>query len=94
MVRPDVAKWGQTTSDLRQLLVEAEHPRSRERFLALYMIAGQQTNASQWASEIGRTKETVLGWVHQYNLSGPEGVYYRHTGGRLPLFAKSRLTNS
>ena len=41
MVRPDVAKWGQSLSDLRRLSVEAEHPRTRERFLALFMIGSR-----------------------------------------------------
>ncbi|MBK8799820.1 MAG: hypothetical protein IPM07_27515 [Anaerolineales bacterium] len=38
MVRPDLAKWEQTLADLRRLSVAAEHPRARERFLALYEI--------------------------------------------------------
>ena len=36
MIRPETDKWGQTLADLRRLSVEAEHPRTRERFLALY----------------------------------------------------------
>ena len=43
MVRPDMEKWGQTLADLRVLSVEAKDARSRERFLALYMIADKQT---------------------------------------------------
>jgi hypothetical protein len=39
MIRVDVAKWGQTTEDLRLASVHAAHPRSRERFQALYLIA-------------------------------------------------------
>lgn len=93
MVRPDVSKWGQTPSDLRRLSVEAKHPRSRERFLSLYMIASQQTSATRWAEEIDHTKETVLGWVHRYNESGPEGVLYRHTGGRTPLLPKPKSSS-
>ena len=53
-------KWGQTLADLRGLSVEARDARSRERFLALFMIAGKQTSACAWAREFGRTKETVL----------------------------------
>ena len=64
MVRPDMEKWGQTLADLRVLSVEAKDARSRERFLALYMIADKQTSACAWARTIGRTKETVLKWVH------------------------------
>lgn len=93
MVRPDVNKWEQRPSDLRRLSVEAEHPRSRERFLALYMIALDQSSATGWAEEIGHTKETVLKWVHDYNESGPEGVKYRHTRGRRPLFRKRKSSS-
>lgn len=94
MVRPDLDTWGHTLADLRRLAVQAQHPRSRERLLALYMIASQQTNATTWAAHIGRAKETVLSWVHQYNLAGLEGVLYHHTGGRSPLLTKSNSTNS
>ena len=61
MVRPDLDTWGHTPDDLRLLAVNAEHPRSRERLPALYMIASQQTNATTWAARIGRAKETVPG---------------------------------
>ena len=94
MVRPDVNKWGQTLSDLRRLATDAEHPRTRERFLALYLIGSERTNAARWSAEIGRTDETVLGWVHGYNAEGPEALRYRRTGGRLPLFRKSRQSES
>ncbi len=94
MVRPDLTKWGQTLSDLRRLSVEADHARSRERFLALYMIASGQTSSTPWVAESGRMKETVLNWVHAYNQAGPEGVMYRHTGGRTPLFRQSKPSRS
>ena len=102
MVRPDLKTWGQTPADLRRLSVHAQHRRSRERFLALYMIATQQTNATTWTAHIGRKKDTVpgsspgqaLSWVHRYNLSGPEGVAYRRTGGRRPFLPKRNSTSS
>lgn len=81
MVRPDFEKWHQTAEDMRRLSIEAEHPRSRERFQALYMIGTRQKQASQWAKEIKRQKQTVLGWVHNYNESGPDSIPYQHTGG-------------
>ncbi len=92
MVIPDTAKWNQSLSDLRQQSIEAEHRRTRERFFALFMIGSGQTSATSWAGQIGRTKETVLGWVHRYNREGPEAVVYRRTGGRPPFLARSRLT--
>jgi transposase len=94
MVQPDTAKWNQTLSDLRRLSTEAPHARTRERYMALYMIASEQTSATRWASEIGRTKETVLGWVHRYNQAGPTGLTYRRTGGRTPLLRQNRSSNS
>ena len=39
MVRPDLGTWGHSLDDLRRLAVNTQHPRSRERLLALYMIA-------------------------------------------------------
>jgi transposase len=86
MVRPHPEKWGQTLADLRQLAVAAAHPRTRERFQALYMIGSQQRNATQWAQESGRELDTVLRWVHTYNEAGPTALAYRRSGGRLPLF--------
>ena len=90
MVRPEAVKWGQTLADLRRLSVEAEHARTRERFLALYMIGSERTNATQWATEIGRDDNTVMSWVHTYNKFGPEALSYRRTGGRPPFLASNK----
>lgn len=84
MVRPEFETWNQTAEDIRRLSIEAEHPRSRERFQALYMIGSGQDNASHWAKRIKRRKQTVLDWVHRYNDEGPQSIYYEHTGGRQP----------
>jgi transposase len=88
MVRPDFAKWNQTPADILQLAREATHARSRERYMALYAIGTQASNASQWAKSTGRENETVLGWVHQYNAEGPTAVVYRHSGGRSPFLPR------
>jgi transposase len=90
MIRPDFAKWGQCPTEIRRLSIEAEHARSRERYQALYQIGSGQINATQWAKEIGRNQRTVLGWVHQYNETGPSGIKYQHSGGRHPLFAPKK----
>lgn len=90
MIRPDVTKWQQTLADLRLLSVNADHQRTRERFQALFMIANEQTNATSWAAEIGRSDETVLKWVHTYNEQGPLALLYQRTGGRPPFLAKTR----
>lgn len=85
MIRPEFGKWGQSVEELRRLALESEHSRTRERFLALYMIATGLLNASQWAQKIGRHVDTVLGWVHRYNEQGPEAMLYRRSGGRVPF---------
>ena len=92
MIRPDFAKWNQSIEEIRRLVVEAGHQRSRERFQALYMIGTGQSNATQWAQTTQRNERTVMNWIHLYNTQGPIGVQYRHSGGRTPFLAKtSRL---
>lgn len=93
MVRPDFVKWGQDAETIRHLALTAA-PRTRERFLALYMIGTGRVNASQWAREIGRQPYMVLGRVHRYNTEGPASLYYRRTGGRRPLFVQKRRSKS
>jgi len=39
MTRVESQKWGQSPEDLRSLALRADHPRTRERFLALSLIA-------------------------------------------------------
>jgi hypothetical protein len=90
MIRPDTTKWEQTPDDLRRLATESVHPRTRERFLALYQIATEQTNATLWAEMIDRCDECVMGWVHAYNERGPEAMTYRRTGGNAPLLRRPR----
>ena len=88
MIRPDVGKWNHTADDLRRLSVDSEHARTRERFMALYLIATGQTNATAWAEETGRCDESLMAWVHAYNEHGPEALVYRRTGGRPPLLRR------
>jgi transposase len=94
MVRVEMTKWGQTLEDLRRASVSASHPRSRERFQALYLIASGQFNATTCAAHIGRQDETVLGWIHRYNAQGPDGLTYRRTGGRAPLLTRAKRNRS
>ena len=91
MVRVEMAKWGQTLEDLRLASLHAPHPRTRERFQALYLIASGQFNATTCAAHIGRQDETVLGWVHRYNEHGPDALTYRRTGGRAPLLPRTQV---
>lgn len=94
MIRVELAKWGQTPEDLRIASVHATHPRSRERFQALYLIASGQFHATTCAAHIGRQDETVLGWIHRYNESGPDALTYHRTGGRAPFLMSTALNRS
>lgn len=94
MIRPNFEKWDQTAEDMRQLSITAAHRRSRERFQALYMIGTQQKSASQWAKEIKRQKQTVLGWVHDYNEYGPDRIPYQYTGGRQAILNEAEKKRS
>lgn len=89
MLRPDFHKWGQTAEDMRQLSIHATHPRSRERYQALYLIGTSQTNATRWAQQINRDDQTVMGWIHLYNREGPEALLYKRTGGHPPFLARN-----
>jgi transposase len=94
MVGVECARWGQAPEDLRRASVEAPHPRSRERFQALYLIASGRFSATSCAVHIGRQDETVLDWVHRYNAQGPDALAYRRTGGRAPLLRRPRSSAS
>ena len=85
MLIVDYSRWGQDPDILRVLGLNAEHPRTRERFLALYEICGDK-NASQIGRETDRNPQTVMEWVHRYHTVGPAALVYQHTGGRSSLF--------
>jgi hypothetical protein len=82
MLAVDHARWGQTPEDLA---MSALHPRTRERFLALYDITRQSRGATRVAPRTGGHPQTVMGWLHAYNAPGPAALVYRRTGGRPPL---------
>ncbi|MGB3615414.1 MAG: helix-turn-helix domain-containing protein [Elainellaceae cyanobacterium] len=68
---------------LREQALKANHPRTRERLLALYEIT-QGGNVTQVALRTRRNPQTVMGWVHQYNEHGPYSMAYQHSGGHPP----------
>jgi Homeodomain-like domain len=91
MLRVDHARWGQTPTDLRRLSMSASHPRTRERFLALYEIT-QESCATRVAERTRRHPQTVMEWLHLYNTRGPEALTYQRTGP--PFARRSRLASA
>jgi Tfp pilus assembly protein PilP len=67
--------------------MSASHPRTRERFLALYEIT-QESCATRVAAQARRHPQTVMEWLHLYNT--PEALAYQRTGGRPPFARRSR----
>jgi hypothetical protein len=94
MLIPDPGRWGQSLQDLHFVALKADHPRTRERFLALYILAKDGGGASAYARSTGRDRCTVMDWVNQYNRLGPDSLVYRSTGGRRPLFQRTKALAS
>lgn len=93
MLRVDLGKWEQTADDLRLLALDSAHPRTRERFLALYQVT-LGWSAMAWAAETERRHSTLIEWVVAYNERGPEALVYRRTGGWPPFFAMSARSSA
>ena len=87
MLRVDTSRWHQTPDDLRRLALESAHPRTRERFLALYEVT-EGSSALNWAARTDRRHSTILEWIHTYNERGPEALIYQRTGGWPPFFLR------
>jgi hypothetical protein len=93
MLRVEHARWDQTPADLRELAMSASHPRTRERFLALYEIT-QESCATRVAERTRRHPQTVLEWLHLDNTGGPEALTDQRTGGRPPFARRSRQASA
>jgi transposase len=85
MLKVAIQHWGQSREQLRECAFKAEHPRTRERLLALYEIC-EGKSASVVGKETGRNRQTVMEWVHKYNQGGIEALKYQHSGGHSPLY--------
>lgn len=70
---------------MREQALKANHARTRERLMALYEICNGKS-ATKVGIETGRNPQTVMEWVHRYNLSGMEALLYQRTGGHPPFF--------
>jgi len=84
MLKVEVERWCQTAESLRQQALKATHPRTRERFLALYEISRGKC-ATEVGRESQRNPQTIMAWVHRYNKEGQESMVYRRSGGHPPL---------
>ena len=83
MLRVDYARWNQNQEILRKEAMIAQHPRTRERLMALYEIS-EGKSATRVGKQTRRNPQTVMSWVHRYNLGGLEALKYKRSGGKTP----------
>ena len=65
MLKVDCARWNQSRELLREEALAAEHPRTRERLMALYEITNG-SSATQVGKQTNRNPQTIMEWVHRY----------------------------
>jgi transposase len=77
-------QMGETAASLLRKSFMATHPRVRERFMALALIAEGHT-AKAVARRLGRHRGMVEAWVHRFNTHGVAGVWphFRGHPGRM-----------
>ncbi len=83
MLKVNYARWNQSRELLREEALAAEHPRTRERLMALYEIS-EGKSATAVGKQTKRNPQTVMSWVHRYNREGITALLYQHSGGRTP----------
>lgn len=84
MLKVECSRWGENSEILREKALKATHPRSRERFMALYEIS-KGKSATKIGKQTKRHPQTIMGWVHKYNQEGSSRLVYQHSGGHPPL---------
>ena len=87
MLKVNCARWSHSQELLREEALKAEHPRTRERLMALYEIT-QGSSATQVGKQTNRNPQTIMEWVHRYNREGITALKYQRSGGRNPFFLK------
>jgi Homeodomain-like domain len=92
MLKLNLSRWNQSIDGLRAQAVSAEHPRTRERWMALYEISTGK-NATKVGTATGRNPQTVMEWVHRYNEIGPDAMVFKQTGDCPPLCQKPLKSN-
>ncbi len=85
MLKVNCARWSHSQELLREEALKAEHPRTRERLMALYEISGGKS-ATLVGKKTNRNPQTVMSWVHCYNREGLTALKYQRSGGRNPFF--------
>ncbi len=92
MLKVNYHQLNQSVEQLREMSLTAVHPRTRERFMALYEICLGKS-ATRVGQDTRRNPQTIMDWVHRYNHSGPDALNFRHTGGHPSLLSKEAVSD-
>jgi transposase len=85
----DVLKqWKLDIGSVREQVYRAPTPRERERWHAVWLLAGGWT-AAQVAEALERDPHTIGEWLANFRQAGPTGLTFEHTGGSPPPSAAS-----
>ena len=95
MLKVNCARWNQSGELLREEALKAEHPRTRERLMALYEIS-EGKSATLVGKQTNRNPQTVMSWVHRYNQEGLTAIKYQSIKDREeePLFFRNSSRRS
>lgn len=74
MLKIEHDRWEQSLSDLLERAIHEDHPRVRERYLALYLMARGE-DVQDIAPDIGKHRIAVAQWCHLYNEQGPDALH-------------------
>jgi len=80
-------RWGLTIGAVRERMYEAERPRERERWHALWLL-GQGWSQKQVAAALEREAHTIGDWVEAFGQEGPDGLRFERSGGSPPSWTR------
>jgi transposase len=82
-VRAVLQRWNLDIGAVRDRVYRAPTPRERERWHAVWLVAGGWT-AAQVAEALDRDPHTIGQWLADFHQAGPAGLAFEPTGGSPP----------
>jgi transposase len=87
-VREALKHWKLDLGAVREQVYRAPTPRERERWHAVWLVAGGWKPA-QVAEALDRDPHTIGEWLATFRQAGPAGLAFEQTGGSPPRSAAS-----
>jgi transposase len=76
-------RWHLNLAHVRERMYEADRPRERERWHALWLV-GQGWSQERAAQALDRDPHTIGVWLDAFRQRGPEGLRFDGSGGSPP----------